>query len=110
MNRKVSYEDCLEFIKHKLHIRLFDFQKEIIKCFCEGKEIRTARGIGRTMCADAYGKYISHLHDLNDYNTDPEVVIPYQVAVKDGVWKEEQIEMIRECTTQEKFEREFSCK
>lgn len=85
MNRKVSYEDCLNFIEHNLHIKLYDFQKEIIKCFCEGKEVRTARAIGRSMCADAFGKYITHLYNNNDYSVEPDVLIPYQVALLDGV-------------------------
>lgn len=36
-SRVVTYEGCLEFIEVKKQIRLFDFQKEIIKCFFEGK-------------------------------------------------------------------------
>lgn len=110
MDRKVLYEDCLKFIEHKLQIKLFDYQKEIIKCFCEGKEIRTARGIGRSMCADAFGKYIAFLHDRNNYGVEPDVVIPYQVAVENGVWTEELIEIVRKHTTQEEFEREFCIK
>lgn len=110
MNRKVSYEDCLRFIENNLDIKLFAFQKEIIKCFCEGKEIRTARGIGRSMCADAFGEYIAHLYDRNDYDIEPEVAIPYQIAVRDGVWTEEIIEACRGCMSEEDFEREFCCK
>lgn len=110
MSRKVSYEDCLNFIEHRLHIKLYNFQKEIIKCFCEGKEIRTARGVGRTMCAEAYGKYISHLLDRNDYEAEPEVIVPYYVLVKNGLLSENRVEEYRKILSQEAFERDFCSK
>lgn len=76
MSRKASYEDCLNFIENHLKIRLLDFQKELLKCIFENKEVRTARGCGRKMVADAYGKYIGHLHAKNDYSVEPNVIIP----------------------------------
>ena len=110
MNRKVSYKDCLNFIERKLRIKLYDYQKEIIKCFCEGKEIRTARGVGRSFCAEAYGKYIANLHDRNDYETEPEVVIPYDVLVRNGMLDEHRVEAYRQVLSPEAFEREFCSK
>ena len=110
MSRKVSYEDCLNFIEHKLKIKLYDFQKEIIKCFCEGKEIRTARGVGRTVCADAYGKYVSHLLDRNDYEAEPEVTIPYHVLIRNGMLDEHRVEAYRKVLSSEAFERDFCSK
>lgn len=77
MNIKVSYIDCLYFIEHNLHIELLAYQREIIKCFCEGKEVRVPKLSGRTLCAESYGKYIAHLLDENDYNTKPDVLISY---------------------------------
>lgn len=61
MNKEGNYEDCLKFIENELHIRLYDFQKEIIKGFFENKAVRCSRGCGKTMCMNAYGKYISSL-------------------------------------------------
>ena len=100
MNR-ISYEDCLNFIEHKLHIKLYDFQKEIIKCFCEGKQVITARGIGRTLCAEAYGKYISYVLSKNNYEVEPDVIIPAHVLIKNGALDEYNVEA---------FEREFYSK
>lgn len=110
MSRKVSYEDCLKFIEQKLHIKLYDYQKEIIKCFCEGKEIRTARGVGRTMCAKAYGEYITNLYDKNNYETEPEVVIPYNVLIRNGMLDEHRVEAYRKVLSPEEFERDFCSK
>ena len=110
MSKKVSYEDCINFIENRLCIKLYDFQKEIIKCFCEGKVVRTARGVGRTMCADAYSKYIAYLLDKNDYDTEPDVVIPYHVLVKNGMLSEHRVEEYRKVLSQEAFERDFCSK
>ena len=75
INRKISYKKCMHFINNVLRINLCDYQKEIIKCFCEGKEVLTGRCTGRSMCADAYGKYITHLLKNNDYQNKPDIVI-----------------------------------
>ena len=61
MSRKGNYEDCLKFIKDVLNIHLLDFQKEIIKGYFENRIVMTGRGTGRTMCRNAYGKYIDSL-------------------------------------------------
>jgi len=65
---KIDYEDCLAFLEHELRVRLYPYQKEILKAFCEGKEVRTARGIGRSYVADALGKYVASLYDKNDFS------------------------------------------
>jgi hypothetical protein len=69
MNKKGNYEDCLKFIENQLGIHLLDFQKEMIKACFENKIICGGRGIGKTMCKDAYGKYINSLMiDENHHN------------------------------------------
>jgi hypothetical protein len=61
MDRKGNYEDCLKFIENVLNIHLFDFQKEFIKGYFENRIVIGGRGTGRTMCRNAYGKYIESL-------------------------------------------------
>lgn len=61
MNRKGNYEDCIKFIENELNIHLLDFQKEIIRGYFENRIVMTGRGTGRTMCRNAYGKYINSL-------------------------------------------------
>lgn len=61
MNRKTTYRDCLNFIENQLHIRLLDFQKEYIKACFENRMIVGGRGTGKTMCRNAYNKYIDSL-------------------------------------------------
>ena len=63
MNKKGNYEDCLKFIENQLGIRLLDFQKEMIKWHFENKTVTVSygRGVGKTMCRDAYEKYIDSL-------------------------------------------------
>lgn len=72
MNRKVSYEDCLNFIENYLHIELLDFQKTFLKHICNGEYIWGGRGCGRSTVIKGYTKYLTHL--LEDYyNTKPNV-------------------------------------
>lgn len=61
MYRKGNYKDCIKFIENELNIRLLNFQKEIIKGYFENRVLIGGRGIGRTMCQNAYGKYINNL-------------------------------------------------
>ena len=61
MDRKGNYEDCLKFIEDVLNIHLLNFQKEIIRGYFENRIVVTGRGTGRTMCRNAYGKYIESL-------------------------------------------------
>ena len=61
MSKKGNYEDCLKFIENQLSIRLLDFQKEFIKAYFENRIVSGGRGIGKTMCRDAYDKYINSL-------------------------------------------------
>ena len=109
-NRTPSYEDCLKFIEKEKQIHLYDFQKEIIKCFFEGKEVRTARGIGRSMCAKLFGEYIASLFATNCYQIEPEVTIPYQEALRCGVLDEKHIEIARKYLSPEMFELEYCSK
>ena len=62
------------------------------------------------MCADAFGKYISHLYSENDYSVEPEVVIPCTALVKDNIISEERIKEYMKVLPPERFEREYSCK
>lgn len=73
MNKKGNYEDCLKFIENQLGIRLFDFQKEFIKAYFENRIVKGGRGVGKTMCRDAYGKYIDSL--VIDENHPDEVYV-----------------------------------
>ena len=61
MSERENYEDCLNFIKNQLGIHLLDFQKEFIKAHFENRIVIGGRGIGKTMCKDAYDKYINSL-------------------------------------------------
>lgn len=107
MNRKVTYEDCIKYIEKVLRIKLFDYQKEIIKCFCEGKEVRVCRAGGRSICAEAFGKYIAHLYDSNNYSVEPDIVIPYQKIVKNGLLTDEHVKNAKLILSPEAFEKEY---
>ena len=66
------------------------------------------------MLARGFGKYITKVLDQNDYDADPEVIIPYFRAIESGlVSKEIVAEGAREsyaegCSGENQFE-EFYC-
>lgn len=107
---KLSYTDCSKFIRRKLGITLFSYQEVMLKAFCEGQTVRTARGIGRSFVADAFGKYVANLVAENDYDKSPDIVFPYTCALKDGVWDEGQIELLKRDSDASWFEKEMLCK
>lgn len=50
---KYNFDDCLQYVNKRLGITLYPFQEVILKALCDGLEVRTARGIGRSYVADA---------------------------------------------------------
>lgn len=104
-----SYEECISFLS-SCGIKLFDYQEQMLKAFIENKTVRSARGIGRTFVADCYGKYISSILSKNDYSKEPDVVFPYDVAVKCGLWSEGLIQKLRGTMEPAQFDKEFLCK
>lgn len=107
--RLINYQDCIKYIQHKLGIKLYDYQKDMLEAMCDGVEFRSARGIGRTFVAECFGKYIAYLYSKNDYNEVPSVVFPYTVAIRTGLIVEPAIEKIK-THSPEVFEREYECK
>lgn len=107
---KINYADCASFIKHKLRINLYPYQEEMLKAMCDGLEIRSARGIGRSFVAEAFGKYVASIVGKNNYDRTPDVIFPYTCAVESGIISEEQIDMMKRKYNPEVFEREMMCK
>ena len=109
---KVNYVDCSRFIKRKLGITLFPYQEVMLKAFCEGQTVRTARGIGRSFVADAFGKYVASLVAENEYEKKPDVIFPYTCALKDGVLNEGQIalDMMDKYFDKALFDKEMLCR
>lgn len=107
---KIDYNKCSEFIKYKLHIRLFPYQEIILKALCEEQEVRTSRGIGRNFVTDCIGKYIANLLDKNNYEKALDIIVPYTCAIKSGLLTKEQIESIKNTITEDMFKKDFLCK
>ena len=107
--REISYEECLEFVKRKLGVKLYPFQEDMLKAFCEGKEIRTSRGIGRTFVAVCFGKYIAYLYDKNDYSKEPNMIFPCMVAMPHDIYYSELVTREKSRMTEADFNREYLC-
>ncbi len=107
---KIGYKECSAFIKNNLKITLFPYQEEMLKAFCEGKEVRSARCVGRTFVADAVGQYVAHTLGENNYTAEPDVSFPYHYAVKHNLMTKDMVEHIRSCCDSDTFKREMLCK
>ena len=108
-----DYNDCLNYIENILKIKLFDFQKTILKAWCEDKNVRTTRGCGRSMLAEAFGKYIgscySYFYSCNDYSTEPDVKITYKDVIPTGLLSEDIIKKAEKSLPEEIFKRDYLC-
>ena len=105
----INYNECSKFIKRELKIHLFPYQEVMLRAMCEGLEIRTARAIGRSFVADAFGKYVASIVGKNNYDKVPDVTFPYTCALRDGVLDEGQVELMRKECSPEVFEQEMLC-
>ena len=103
---KPNFNDCLNYIESTQHIKLYPFQKEILKAFWEGKEVRVAKHLGRSTIAKGLGAYITHIYEHNDYAKEPDVIFPYTCVVENNQsFFEEQKHLISE----DVFKREYEC-
>lgn len=107
--RKINTEECVKFVKNKLKVKLTYRQEEMLRAFCEGKEVRSARGVGRSTVATAFGMYIANLYDKNDYSVVPEVIIDYHALLDNGIVSNEYIKLMR-FTNPETFKKEYECR
>ena len=109
MNKSYNYNEAMGYITNKLGIKLFPHQQLMLKAFCEGFEVRTARCVGRSTVADAFGKYVAYKLGTNDYSKIPEITFPYKCAVESGLMTEDIINKFRRELKPEVFQKEFLC-
>ena len=107
MYRKFSYDECIDFIAKHTNVRLFEFQKEMLKSFCEGREVRSSRCAGRSLVAEVFGKYVAHVYDRNNYEVEPELVISWEEVMEVGLISEDCISNIRRHIGEEQFKLEY---
>lgn len=106
--RKYDYEDCLRFIE-KAGIQLYDYQKQMLRMMCENKTFISARGCGRTTVAEAFGKYVAHTQDRNDYNIVSEQSFPATLAIRNNLLSNEWVEKLRQTMSPPQFKKEYLC-
>lgn len=130
---EADYQECSWYIKNVLGITLFPYQEHILKAFCDGLEVRTARGIGRSMVAKCFGdyvahntflkpscrrnrgteedlaKHISHFYDKNNFHEQPDIIFPYTCALKCDVMNDEHIALMKELLSEKEFDAEYLC-
>ena len=131
MGKTYDYERCVWYVEDILNMKLFPYQKLMLKAFCDGLNVRTARGLGRTTVASQLGSYAAFefckenpgLHDIgfrfgvdeakrlekNDFTVAPDVIFPYTCGVKYGLLNKGVIESLKSTMSERDFNRDFLC-
>lgn len=76
----ITYENALDFIENYLNIKLFTYQKRMLKNLIDGKITNMPRCTGTSLVINSYAKYLDHKHynckltgDYDDYITYEEI-------------------------------------
>lgn len=88
MDRDEMYAEVVEFVEQHTGRKLFDFQKCILHAWCHGQIVSTPRCCGRSMLANAFGRYVAQKLDKNGTDTTPQVKIDARVTVDTGLTAE----------------------
>ena len=104
---KLDPDEVLDWIK-KIGIDLAPYQEDMINDMCTGIPFKSARGIGRSFCANLLGLYIANLFDSNDYNEKVTNLYPIWFAVKEKIVPQNYINFLRRRMSEENFVNEYS--
>ena len=100
-------KDCCNYIEKTNNITLFEYQKDMIRAWCEGKSVRAARCAGRSLLAKGFSDYIRKKLENNNYNETPEVIIPCSKVVQAKLISSDTIKNIAKKESKESFEMEY---
>jgi len=103
----IDYIDCCNYIEKINNITLFEYQKDMIRSWCEGKSVISARCAGRSMLAKGLSDYIRTKLENNNYNETPEIIIPCSKVVQAKLISSDTIKNIAKEMNKESFEREY---
>jgi hypothetical protein len=104
-----NVENCVKFVENYLGWKLFPFQEEILHAWENGLEVRTARCLGRSKLAEAYGKYITYKLEKNNYEKMADVMFSYTCALSSKLLTDKSIKLAKELLTEKEFNREYLC-
>jgi len=110
MKLNLNYDECKQYITERLHLNLMPHQEILLKAWCDGKTVKTARGIGRSFVANALGKYIAYKFDKDNGESEPDILITYHCMVDENQMKESDYAKIKEQVDEDIFNRDFLCK
>jgi len=104
---KLDYIHCCDHIEKTFQIKLFEYQKDMIRAWCEGKSVRSARCAGRSLLAKGFSDYIRKKLENNNYNEIPEVIIPCSKVVDAKLMASNTIINIAKKESKNTFEAEY---
>lgn len=59
----INFEDVVKFIEKSNNIKLYDYQKKLLKNLIDGKITDCPRGCGKSTVINGYAKYLDYLHN-----------------------------------------------
>jgi len=108
---KVS--DVVTYIENLYHVKLMDFQKDLLKHIIAGDVIYTPRCVGRSMLYNGYADYLQHVvGKTTDYSVDPldfDKVYTCKDIIDNKLMSKEKLEDIK-LKNPKLFDRDFECK
>ena len=113
MNLNLNYDECIKYIRDFLREKrdkLMPHQELMLKAWCDGKIVRTGRGIERTFAADLLGKYIAHKIDSENDAEEPDVILTFHNMIGKDMITEEAYEKFKESVGVDEFNKDFLCK
>lgn len=108
---KVS--DVVTYIENLYHVKLMDFQKDLLKHIIAGDVIYTPRCVGRSMLYNGYADYLQYVvGKTTDYSVDPldfDKVYTCKDIIDNKLMSKEKLEDIK-LKNPKLFDRDFECK
>ena len=96
----LNADECIAWAQENC-INLRPYQIDMLRAFCQGREVHTARGIGRTTVAKVFGAYITALYEQNNMDNHPELLIPWEAGIQAGYIPQEYVDHCRATDTPE---------
>jgi hypothetical protein len=95
-------EDIINFIEQKQGVKLYDYQKTMLKAMVEGKIFSSPRMYGRKIVLDGYYEYLKRFYD----NQIPHEKAEIHITGEDVIKETKPFTMVFD---EEAFKQEYEC-
>lgn len=108
----INIENVINYIETTNHIKLYDFQKEILRHIIKGDIVYTPRCAGRSLLVEGYADYMKKYLCQTDYSHGKDgydAIFTYEDELPSKLITKKQCDELKE-TSPEIFKREMECK